>query len=227
MRQYTAMVRSRESRTEHTRKLVQAAYELIPEVGIAGLRTRDIAKRAGVHLATFHYCFESKSALLAGLYAEIVDRFNAVIDRFITPRQDIADRLDGHRRMRRYLLTEDRNLLIAWKAFTGAMWTDPEIARIVRPGYRIMRDRLSSFIEEGFRAGKLTGLPCSNPGIASALVIAMYDGSLTQLFIDSEEVPLDDYEEGLRYLYGEPGARDQAEAGPAEAVDPSAALAPS
>ena len=85
-------VRTRESRAEHSKKLLNAAYDLVPEVGIRGLRTRDIAQRAGVHLATFHYCFESKDALLEALYQEIVDRMRAVIDSFT---------IDGHTAERR------------------------------------------------------------------------------------------------------------------------------
>ncbi|HEY3329999.1 MAG TPA: TetR/AcrR family transcriptional regulator [Capsulimonadaceae bacterium] len=194
--------RTRESRAEHTKKLIDAAYALVPEVGISGLRTRDIAERAGVHLATFHYCFESKDALLAALYEDIVSSFTRAIQEYIIPKDDAADRLDGHRKMRHYLLVENRQLLIVWKAFTGAMWTEPAIADIVRPHYRIMRERLVPYIESGRKDGLFANLPTDNPTAAAAIILGLYDSGLTQMWLDPEYLPLADFEEGLRILYG-------------------------
>jgi AcrR family transcriptional regulator len=202
MRQQIGVIRTRESRAEHTRKLLQAAYDLIPEVGIAGLRTRDIAKKADVHLATFHYCFESKNALLTGLYADIFEKYKAAIDRFITPNEDIESRLEGHRQLRRYLMIEDPNLLIAWKAFTGAIWTDPVVNDIVRSGYRQLRYRLSGYDCDGPDTTRIPALADVKPSIASAIILAVFAGSLTQMWMDPEELPIEEYEEGLRMLYG-------------------------
>jgi len=202
MPQQIIAARSRESRAEHTRELLQAAYELIPEVGISGLRTRDIAKKANVHLATFHYCFQSKNALLAGLYADILERFQAAVDRFVSPHEDIETRLEGHRRLRRYLLEEDRNLLIAWKAFTGAIWTDPVVADIVRDGYRRMRYSLGGYLIEGAETGQVKALSRLKPSVASGIILALFAGSLTQMWMDPEELPIEEYEEGIRLLYG-------------------------
>ena len=46
------------------RDLLDAAYSLIGEHGMEGLRTRDIAARAGVNIATLHYYFGTKEALV-------------------------------------------------------------------------------------------------------------------------------------------------------------------
>src|SRR5437667_11592279 len=46
------------------RSLVQAAFELIGEKGFEELRTRDVAQRAGVNIATLHYYFGSKEDLI-------------------------------------------------------------------------------------------------------------------------------------------------------------------
>ncbi len=40
---------------ERRRSLVLAAYDLIAEKGFEDLRTRDVAARAGVNIATLHY----------------------------------------------------------------------------------------------------------------------------------------------------------------------------
>src|SRR3954471_22931156 len=46
-----------------------AARALIVEKGVEGLRTRDIAKRVGINIATLHYHVPTKEALI-GLVAE-------------------------------------------------------------------------------------------------------------------------------------------------------------
>jgi AcrR family transcriptional regulator len=47
------------------RELVRAAYELIAENGLEELRTRDIAARVGINIATLHYYFDTKETLVA------------------------------------------------------------------------------------------------------------------------------------------------------------------
>ena len=51
------------------RALVQAAYDLIAEKGFEGLRTRDVAARAEVNIATLHYYFKTKEDLIRGVVA--------------------------------------------------------------------------------------------------------------------------------------------------------------
>ena len=49
------------------RALVRAAYDLIAEDGLEGLRTRKVADRAKVNVATLHYYFKSKEDLIRGV----------------------------------------------------------------------------------------------------------------------------------------------------------------
>src|SRR5271155_1528905 len=49
------------------KSLLQAAFDVIASSGFEGLRTRAVAERAGVNIATLHYYFPSKQALIEGL----------------------------------------------------------------------------------------------------------------------------------------------------------------
>jgi AcrR family transcriptional regulator len=49
---------------ERRQALVEAAYQAIAQDGFQGLRTRDVAARAGMTHATLHYYFATKEALL-------------------------------------------------------------------------------------------------------------------------------------------------------------------
>jgi AcrR family transcriptional regulator len=55
--------------------LLQAAFDLIAEAGFEGLRTRSVAARAGMNIATPHYYFPSKQDLIEGLAQWIGARF--------------------------------------------------------------------------------------------------------------------------------------------------------
>src|SRR3954463_6658983 len=53
--------------------IAKAARELIVEKGVEGLRTRDIADRVGINIATLHYHVPSKEGLIE-LVAESLKR---------------------------------------------------------------------------------------------------------------------------------------------------------
>ena len=61
--------------TDRKRELVDAAYALVVERGLSGLRTRDIAAKAGIHHATLHYYFPSKEDVVQALADRIAEEF--------------------------------------------------------------------------------------------------------------------------------------------------------
>jgi AcrR family transcriptional regulator len=63
----------RESGEDRRLAIAQAARAIIVEKGLEGLRTRDIAARVGINIATLHYHVPSKEALVA-LVAESLRR---------------------------------------------------------------------------------------------------------------------------------------------------------
>lgn len=54
----------RESGEDRRTSIAQAARQIIIEKGLEGLRTRDIAARVGINIATLHYHVPSKEALI-------------------------------------------------------------------------------------------------------------------------------------------------------------------
>ena len=65
-------------RAARRRSLVLAAYQLIAEKGFEHLRTRDVAARAGVNIATLHYYFASKEDLIAGVVDHLLRDFSTI-----------------------------------------------------------------------------------------------------------------------------------------------------
>lgn len=62
-------------RDERRAELVAAAYAMIAEKGLEGIRTRDVAARAGVNISTLHYYFGTKEALLLAVVEHVGTTF--------------------------------------------------------------------------------------------------------------------------------------------------------
>src|ERR1700750_2240643 len=63
-------------------EIARAARALIVEKGVEGLRTRDIAERVGINIATLHYHVPSKEALIELVADSLRDAFiQQTIDR--------------------------------------------------------------------------------------------------------------------------------------------------
>ena len=61
----TLQAGKRESGDDRRLAIARAARQIIVEKGLEGLRTRDIAARVGINIATLHYHVPSKEALVA------------------------------------------------------------------------------------------------------------------------------------------------------------------
>jgi AcrR family transcriptional regulator len=79
------IIRLERARTSHgderRRSLVLAAYDLIAEKGFEDLRTRDVAMKARVNIATLHYYFASKENLIDGVVDYLLDLFSSEASR--------------------------------------------------------------------------------------------------------------------------------------------------
>jgi AcrR family transcriptional regulator len=67
-------VSARRSLAERREQLLDAAIDVMSDRGISGATTRAITERAGVPHGVFHYCFDSKAALLRALLARESER---------------------------------------------------------------------------------------------------------------------------------------------------------
>lgn len=65
----------RESGDERRLAIARAARAIIVEKGLEGLRTRDIAARVGINIATLHYHVPSKEALVALVAHSLKEEF--------------------------------------------------------------------------------------------------------------------------------------------------------
>ena len=72
------------------RQIIEGALQALQTGGVAATTTRDIAAGAGVRLATLHYHFESKSALLLAVLEHLIDETTTALRKEASDSADIA-----------------------------------------------------------------------------------------------------------------------------------------
>ncbi|WP_060179298.1 TetR/AcrR family transcriptional regulator [Streptomyces sp. IMTB 1903] len=76
---------------ERRRQLTEAAIRVMARDGVARATTRSICAEAGVSLSVFHYCFDSKQALLESVIAAITEHGITVAREAIRPRANLRE----------------------------------------------------------------------------------------------------------------------------------------
>ncbi|WP_314251536.1 TetR/AcrR family transcriptional regulator [Streptomyces sp. DSM 40907] len=76
---------------ERRRQLTEAAIRAMTRDGVAATTTRSIAAEAGVSLSVFHYCFDSKQALLESVIAAITDHSVTLVREAIQPKATLRE----------------------------------------------------------------------------------------------------------------------------------------
>src|SRR5438876_7386940 len=86
---------------ERQEALVQAAYDLLAERGFEGLRTRDVAKKVGVNIATLHYYYPTKEKLIRGVVGYAMGRFITTLQPAASPGEKLPPHFAAVRRLAR------------------------------------------------------------------------------------------------------------------------------
>lgn len=168
--------------------LIHAAYELIAKEGFEGLRTRDVADRAGVNVATLHYYFPHKEDLIRGVVDYIRQQFmERHAPTSTTPpatgleefRQELADQ--------EYLLQHAPETYIVLFELGMRSLRDPFIKSIMPMLDAGWRSHIQSYLDEGVQQGLFRA--DLDIEAASAALIAFLKGCLLQRIINPHAFP--------------------------------------
>lgn len=76
---------------DRRRQLIEAAIRAMTRDGVSRTTTRSIAAEAGVSLSVFHYCFDSKQALLESVITTITDHSVSLVKEAIRPKATLRE----------------------------------------------------------------------------------------------------------------------------------------
>jgi AcrR family transcriptional regulator len=150
--------------------LVLAAYRRLAEAGFEGLRTRDVAAEVGVNIATLHYYFPTKEALIRGVVGHAMARFRTAFAPGSRPGEQLAAQFQGIRRLAKV----EPELFVVMGELALRSGRDPAIAAIFQETIEAWHSTLRTLVghaqKEGFVDKRL------DPDTVASLVIATLNG---------------------------------------------------
>ena len=162
---------ARGNREDRREALVRAAFNQIAEHGFEGLRTREVAAEVGMNIATLHYYFPTKEALIRGVVAHAMQRFRSTL----APHGSPADQLRNHLRAVRKLLREEPQVSAVMGELALRSARDPSLAQIMRETYDAWHRTLRGLLKRAARDEQLA------PELDSDDVAALIMATLTSM----------------------------------------------
>lgn len=138
---------------DRKRAIAAAARSLIVEKGFEGLRTREIADRVGINVATLHYHIPTKDALIELVAQSMKEDFMEQYYRYpregLNPRQLLELEIEKHQATRRH----NPELLFVMEEMGRRARHDPVIARYIDPMRGYWRQQIIDILKDGVADG--------------------------------------------------------------------------
>ena len=150
--------------------LVSAAYRLLAERGFEGLRTRDVAGAVGLNIATLHYYFPTKEALVRGVVEHALGRFRATLSAGDRPTDLLRSHFDGLRRLSR----QEPELFAVMGELALRAARDKGIAAIIHETDQVWHATLRGLLRRAQKDGSVD--PKLDVNDAAALIVATMKG---------------------------------------------------
>jgi AcrR family transcriptional regulator len=167
--------------------IVAAAFKAVAEDGFEGLRTRDIADRAGINSATLHHYFPTKEDLIAAVARHLETRLRseraAPVDHgrpgvLAAVDSQIQDLLLYHR--------ERPDILAVYREFVARAPRDPMIRALVEALHAGWRAGIIDALKRGRDDGSLrSGLDLD---ATASIILSTAWGFVSQIFASPEEL---------------------------------------
>ena len=174
MSEISSIERRRVPNDDRRSAIAKAARELIVEKGVEGLRTRDIAERVGINVATLHYHVPSKEALIELVAESLQDQFR---DQHITrPRQHlgIRERMALEFIDFREIALDRPEAMLVFSELMERARRDERIGAAILPLKHKWRQTLVDLLSEGVASGAFR--PDLDPGAFATVILSSMIG---------------------------------------------------
>ena len=180
----TARVRTRLDPEVRREFIVKAAFKAVAKEGLEGLRTRDIARRAGINIATLHHYFPAKEDLIAAVADHLESRFRAEKTEPATG-ESVLDALNRQWKDAILYYFERPEMLAVYREFTGRAARDPALRRLVERLHSGWRADIVAIVERGRTDGSLRA--DFDPEIAARVILSTVWGLIAHIFSSKED----------------------------------------
>ena len=181
---------ARKPSAERRRQLTEAAIRAMTRDGVPRTTTRSIAAEAGVSLSVFHYCFDSKQALIESVITTITDHYVDVVREAIQPQSTLQETIRaGFRVYWDHVAAHPGEHMLTYELTQYAL-REPGFAHLARRQYALYTDTYAELLEQ-LRETMDFELSVPVPVLARYLA-AMTDGlTLNFLALGDEKACLD------------------------------------
>jgi AcrR family transcriptional regulator len=156
---------------ERQEALVEAAYRLLAERGFEGLRTRDVAARVGINIATLHYHFPTKEKLIRGVVGYAMGRFRSTLVPAGSPGEQLRAHFAGIRRLAR----QEPELFAVMGELALRARRDRAIATIVRETDTVWQTMLAALLRRAAKEGAIDA--ATDPNDLAGLIVSTLKGT--------------------------------------------------
>jgi AcrR family transcriptional regulator len=170
----TSPAPKRETTDDRRRAIASAARHLIAEKGFEGLRTRDIAARVGINVATLHYHVPTKEALI-GLVADAMrEDFRA--QSLVRPRAHLSpsERLEHEFFDFHEMFYEQRDTLAVMSELMERARRDTLIHAAMQPILRKWHQLVAAILTDGLADGSFR--PDLDPEAGASMILGAMAG---------------------------------------------------
>ncbi|MGW3652795.1 TetR/AcrR family transcriptional regulator [Streptomyces sp. NPDC000878] len=149
---------ARKPSAERRRQLTEAAIRAMTRDGVPRTTTRSIAAEAGVSLSVFHYCFDSKQALIESVMTTITDHSVDVVRAAIQPQATLQETIRaGFRAYWDHVAAHPGEHMLTYELTQYAL-REPGFAHLARRQYELYADTYTGLLEQlresmGFELG--------------------------------------------------------------------------
>lgn len=143
----------RESGDDRRLAIAAAARAIIVEKGLEGLRTRDIAQRVGINIATLHYHVPTKEALVALVAASLRADFKAQALRRPRTGKSGIEQLRLEFDDFRETILERPDLIVILTELIARARRDAAVAEIMIPMREFWRNQIAGIFRLGIADG--------------------------------------------------------------------------
>lgn len=156
------------------RQLTEAAIRAMARDGVPKTTTRSIAAEAGVSLSVFHYCFDSKQALVESVITTLTDHSVSVVKDALRPRATLEETVRaGFQAYWDHVRAHPDEHMLTYELTQYAL-REPGFEQLARRQYEMYGDAYTELIEQ-LRSGMDLRLRVPVPVLARYLA-AMTDG---------------------------------------------------
>lgn len=150
---------------------MKAAYEVLADRGFEGLRTRDVAGKVGVNVATLHYYFPTKEKLIRAVVAYAMGRFRSTLVPAGSPGEQLRAHFAGLRRLAR----SEPELFVVMGELALRARRDRVIAALVRDTDAMWTATLAALLRRAATEGAVKA--ATPPDALAALIVATLKGT--------------------------------------------------